>query len=43
MNLYTLLGQVVPPVLYDPISVGGENVDAAGHSDDVGTMRRGQA
>jgi len=43
INLYTLLGQTVPPVLHDPISLGGKKADAAGHNDDVGTMRRGQA
>ena len=43
INLYTLLGQPVPPVLHEAISVGGVNADAAGHVDDVGTMRRGQA
>ncbi len=37
INLYTLLQQPVPPVLYSSISVGG------GHADNAGTMRRGQA
>lgn len=43
INLYRLLGQPVPAVLHQSISVGGDNVDAGGHADAVGTMRRGQA
>jgi alpha-amylase/alpha-mannosidase (GH57 family) len=43
INLYTLLGQAVPAVLHESISVGGINADAGGHADAVGTMRRGQS
>lgn len=37
MNLYSLLQQAIPQVLYTSISAGG------GHADNAGTMRRGQA
>lgn len=36
INLYTLLGQSIPEVLYEKISDGG------GNADNAGTMRRGQ-
>lgn len=36
INLYTLLGEPIPDVLYQKISVGG------GNADNAGTMRRGQ-
>lgn len=36
INLYTLLGQSIPEILYEKISDGG------GNADNAGTMRRGQ-